>query len=61
MPSISGAIVVQALYHEDRCLELEYQEYSLFQTSSMDSGHHGDRLTNKPAMRDDRISLLSDN
>ena len=26
-------------------------EYSLFQTSSMASAHHGDSWTNKPAMR----------
>ena len=32
----------------------------LFQTSSMASGHHGDSWTNKPAMRDDRVSPLSD-
>ena len=34
--------------------------YSLFQTSSVASGHLGDRWTNKPAMRDDRVSPLSD-
>ena len=34
--------------------------YSLFQTSSKASGHHGDSWTNKPAMRDDRVSPLSD-
>ena len=33
---------------------------SLFQTSSMASGHHGDTRTNKPAMCDDRVSPLSD-
>ena len=33
---------------------------SLFQTSSMAGGHHGDSWTNKPAMRDDRVSPLSD-
>ena len=33
---------------------------SLFQTSSMATGHHGDSWTNKPAMRDDRVSPLSD-
>ena len=33
---------------------------SLFQTSSMASGHHGDSWTNKPAMRDDWVSPLSD-
>ena len=33
---------------------------SLFQTSSMASGHHGDSWTNKPAMRDSRVFPLSD-
>ena len=38
-----------------KCVQL-----SLFQTSSMASGHHGDSWTNKPAMCDDLVSLLSD-
>ena len=33
---------------------------SLFQTSSMPSGHHGDSWTKKTAMHDDRVSPLSD-
>ena len=32
---------------------------SLLHTSSMASGQQGDSWTNKPAMRDDRVSPLS--
>ena len=33
-------------------------QYSLFQTSSMASGHHGDSWTNKPTNHDGRGSGL---